>query len=238
MADAAAKAKYPGWAHSINASDGYVFTAPVGSFRPNVFGLYDMHGNAWQWCADWYGADYYATSPVDDPTGPDSGQSRVLRGGSWDCWPDGAARQPHPARPRHPLLHCGLPRCQDQITIRHPCCTTPLLVIRARTRPSPMRCAITWSGDDPETLAEAANVADAACKAKLPSLVGHSASDGYAFTAPVGNFRPNAFGLYDMHGNAWQWCWDWYSAEYYAISPVHDPAGPDSGATASPAAAS
>jgi formylglycine-generating enzyme required for sulfatase activity len=49
-----------------------------------------MHGNAWQWCADWYGAEYYAKSPVDDPTGPDSGHDRVLRGGSWDSGPDNA----------------------------------------------------------------------------------------------------------------------------------------------------
>ena len=47
------------------------------------FGLDDVHGNAWQWCADTYGAEYYATSPADDPTGPDSGKGRVLRGGSW-----------------------------------------------------------------------------------------------------------------------------------------------------------
>ncbi len=70
------------------ASHGYVFTAPVGSFKPNAFGLYDMHGNAMQWCSDWYGEDYYAKSPVDNPTGPDSGVVRVLRGGSWNNPPD------------------------------------------------------------------------------------------------------------------------------------------------------
>jgi formylglycine-generating enzyme len=87
VADAAAKAQFPDWKHTLRASDGYAFTSPVGQFRPNAFGLYDMHGNARQWCADWYGEEYYAVSPTDDPKGPDSGKDRVLRGGSWDYRP-------------------------------------------------------------------------------------------------------------------------------------------------------
>jgi formylglycine-generating enzyme required for sulfatase activity len=87
VADATYKAEFPNEKGAIKASDGYVFTAPVGKFKPNAFGLYDMHGNASQWCADWYGAEYYAKSPTDDPTGPDFGDDRVLRGGSWYCAP-------------------------------------------------------------------------------------------------------------------------------------------------------
>lgn len=58
----------------------------LGSFRPNPFGLYDMHGNVKEWCSDWYDEGYYGTSPRRDPQGPDEPDylySRVLRGGSW-----------------------------------------------------------------------------------------------------------------------------------------------------------
>jgi uncharacterized protein (TIGR02996 family) len=57
--------------------------SPVGSYPPNAFGLFDMHGNVWEWCQDWFDANYYAHSPSKDPPGPRTGQYRLLRGGSW-----------------------------------------------------------------------------------------------------------------------------------------------------------
>jgi len=65
--------------------DGFKGRAPVGSFQPNGHGLYDVAGNVWEWCADWYARDYYAASPRENPAGPDAGEERVIRGGSWMC---------------------------------------------------------------------------------------------------------------------------------------------------------
>lgn len=61
--------------------DGYMFTAPVGTYPPNPWGLYDMIGNSWEWCNDWYGR--YTAEPVTDPQGPTSGHLRVYKGGNW-----------------------------------------------------------------------------------------------------------------------------------------------------------
>jgi formylglycine-generating enzyme required for sulfatase activity len=58
-------------------------TSQVGSYDPNGFGLYNMAGNVWEWVWDWYLDTFYNASPARNPTGPDSGTHRVLRGGSW-----------------------------------------------------------------------------------------------------------------------------------------------------------
>lgn len=69
--------------------DGYLTTAPVKSYRPNGYGLFQTVGNVWEWCADWFDPATYASSPTDrpaeDPRGPDHGTHRVMRGGSYLC---------------------------------------------------------------------------------------------------------------------------------------------------------
>ena len=64
-------------------------THPVGQKRASAWGLYDMYGNVWQWCKDWYDKDYYANSPTDDPAGPPRGREHVGRGGGYNCAPIG-----------------------------------------------------------------------------------------------------------------------------------------------------
>ncbi len=74
--DEMTKAHYGSW------NGGRGTTKAVGSFGVNRYGLYDMAGNVWEWCQDWYG-DYYSDSPAKNPPGPDNGSGRVLRGGAW-----------------------------------------------------------------------------------------------------------------------------------------------------------
>ena len=84
--------RYP-WSDQIDASRGNYLddpsakrqrgTRPTGTYPPNAFGLCDVIGNVWEWVSDWYGAEYYGGGDMNDPTGPDSGSMRVVRGGSW-----------------------------------------------------------------------------------------------------------------------------------------------------------
>jgi formylglycine-generating enzyme len=112
--DEDAAANWPAWRErAVPGRDGHPFTAPVGSYAANAFGLHDMHGNAWEWVSDWYGEHYYPHSPTDDPTGPLDGAVKVRRGGSWHTWPlyaRCAFRNYNTAQTRYPLVGIRLVR--------------------------------------------------------------------------------------------------------------------------------
>ena len=84
--------RYP-WGNDIDQSRGNFLidpltksqrgTRPTGTYPPNAFGLYDVCGNVWEWVSDWYSADYYGQGDMRDPRGPDAGNMRIVRGGSW-----------------------------------------------------------------------------------------------------------------------------------------------------------
>jgi formylglycine-generating enzyme required for sulfatase activity len=72
----------------LPGNDGYAFTAPVGNYLPNPWGLYDMHGNVWEWVMDWYDSSYYEKcgSVCPDPANLTPGSYRVFRGGGWSSF--------------------------------------------------------------------------------------------------------------------------------------------------------
>jgi formylglycine-generating enzyme required for sulfatase activity len=321
-------------------------THPVGLKKANAWGLYDMHGNANQWCADWCGDDYYAHSPPSDPTGPPYGSTRVARGGAYLIEPSyfRSAARVH-CGPASRWTHLGFRVVADIATTgqaqrktadsrRDQMPLTPAVTQTvspgkesvlgqvavdlgdgvklemlwipageflmgspdsdkdARPDEKPQhRVRITrpfylgkylvtqaqWQavmGSDPSHVKGPKNPVEMVswndCQAFLDKLNTKSGGRGgkfqlptdaqweyacragsttrYCFgdeesgldefawygnsggrTHPVGEKKPNAWGLYDMHGNVWEWCGDWLDGGYYARSPVDDPMGPTRG---------
>jgi formylglycine-generating enzyme required for sulfatase activity len=347
VADGTAKARFPGWTYTIKASDGFVFTAPVGKFRPNAWGLYDMHGNVYQWCMDWYGPEYYAASPVDDPAGPSSGGGRVRRGGSWSNGPyvtRSASREASGPDRRNYISGFRLVLASDQPGA--PAREEPKVVTREEPQSQPQELAVDLGGgvklelvlipageflmgspDAPNAFPSASvalpdkngayinekpqhrvritkafymgkypvtqeqwealmisnpsefkgpknpveKVGWDHCQAFVDRLNAKTGGQGGTFvlpteaqweyacragsttryyfgddesqvveyawceknsdkrTHPVGEKKPNAWGLYDMDGNVWQWCADAWDPGFYAHSPTDDPTGPTTG---------
>lgn len=87
--------------HRNARDDGWLTTVPVRSYGPNGYGLWQPVGNVWEWCADWFDPGYYARSPRRNPTGPESGAGRVLRGGSYLCHSSYCNRYRNSARSRN-----------------------------------------------------------------------------------------------------------------------------------------
>ena len=300
-------------------------TVTPGSFRANAWGLHDMHGNVWEWCADWY-ADSYSDMQMTAPQGPSSGTSRVLRGGGWTSTarrsrsafrfsnrqaarhstfgfrvviadPDSGSIAPSPSsRPAALDLGNGITmelvhvpagsfdmgseanergRENDEGPVRRVEITKAFYLGKYEVTQDQYAAIM---GNDPSHFpgkklpVEMVSWQDAqefcrrlsaktdrncrlpteaeweyACRAGTNTAFcygdsldartatfngsytysGGATGENRRTTTSVGSFKPNAWGLYDMHGNVWEWCRDWYDS-YTAIS-TEDPRGPPSG---------
>jgi len=316
-ADLDATAWYGGKMHPVGQ---------IGQKQPNAWGLYDMRGNAWEWCQDWYDSNYYSQSPATNPQGPSSGSSRVYRGACWFIYASGcrtafrannspgfrdgalgfrlvrtttpkeeekkeAVQSPTPKVDRAESLQpktftedlgngvklemvevpggtfqMGSPEAekgrhswegpQHQVTV------SAFAIGKYEVTQKQWQAVMgnnpsNFKGDDLPVEEVSWNEAKEFCQKlsrqtsknyRLPTeaeweyACRAGTTGAYAGTLDemgwykdnsggkkhaVGQKKPNAFGLYDMHGNVWEWCSDWYGS--YASMAVTDPVGASSG---------
>ncbi len=284
-------------------------THPVGRKEPNAYGLYDMLGNANEWCADWFDENYYSLSPSDNPKGPDSGRERVRRGGSsadmtyvlrassrqgsapdnrdvftgFRCAQSVPKKTGSPATTQEKSSDSESQADEDQNMVRVPggtfmmgCPVDDAECFPFEKPAHSVSIAGFWMDKTPVTQSQyhyvmGANPSHFSGCADCPvEMVNWNDAQNYCArvgkrlpteaqwefaaragaaggryaeldevawyagnssdkTHPVAQKQPNAYGLYDMRGNVWEWCADWYAEDYYSHSPSNNPKGPKTG---------
>ena len=279
-------------------------THPVAAKTPNELGIYDMSGNVLEWCNDWYSSSYYTSESQTNPTGPDSGSSRVRRGGSWN-YSEHTCRVSYrgDTTPSFRYNYLGLRLClsaDESFTVNgvsfamvpvaggiftmgatseqgtnidsnekptHQVTLSSYMIGKTEvtqelwfavmgSKPSYFRGdnlpveQVSW--DDCQKFITKLNALTGK-NFRLPTEAeweyaarGGNMSQGYKYsgsneigdvawydnnsgnkTHPVATKAPNELGIYDMSGNLWEWCSDWYGS--YSSTAQTNPTGPDSG---------
>ena len=194
-------------------------THAVGQLKANPFGLYDMHGNVWEWCQDWYDIEAYVrrgAGPTENPQVPDAGEAELRPQYPADSISFSEAVEFCNKLSKREILRPVYVSANDVITrisgegYRLPTEAEWEWACRAGT-------TTPWAFDKREEV-----IPTAAAIATLPR----------DSPLAVGQGKANGFGLFDMNGNVHEWCQDWHDPQAYSkrgVSITEDPPGPDTG---------